>query len=138
MVRPVETHSIRENLTLSYQTLAIFPSLFYLHTLCYCINFCRLVVLSNSCHFLSPCYLFTFCVTYAPYKYTCCTHRTTQLSPSCLIVRTLSVLMPSVCGHRTILMWGDRGMTGGFLCELIDTLQATTAKKNMLKRSYSQ
>ncbi len=32
---------------LSYQTFATFLSLFYLHTLCYFINFCRLIKLSS-------------------------------------------------------------------------------------------
>ncbi len=44
----------------------------------------------------------------------------THNSLSCLIVRTLSALIylsnsPGVFGHRAILLWGDRGMAGGFL-----------------------
>ncbi len=117
VVWPVETYSIREYPTVSYQTLATFPSLSYLHTLCYFINFCRLVVLSNSCHFLISCYLFTFYVTYASYKYTCCTHRVTQLSLYCLIVCMLSVPIhssnsPGVFGHRTIVMWWIKAWLG--------------------------
>ncbi len=124
---------------LSYRTLANFPACFIYTPF---VTLSLFVALSNICrlikHFLSPCYLFTFYVTYAPYKYTCCTHRTTKLSLSSLFVRTLSVLKHfsnslGVFGHRTILMWGDRGMTGGFLCELIDTLQATTTKKHAKK-----
>ncbi len=33
---------------LSYQNFATFPNLFYLHALCYLINFCRLIKLSSS------------------------------------------------------------------------------------------
>ncbi len=74
------------------------------------------IVLSNFCQLLTLCYLLTFYFIYAPYKCTCCTHYNPYSS---LIVRTLSAPMhlsfsPGVFGHRAILMWGDRGMAGGF------------------------
>ncbi len=47
------------------------------------------VVLSNFCHFLTPCYLFTFYVIYASNKCTCCT-RHTHNSLFFLTVRALS------------------------------------------------
>ncbi len=76
------------------------------------------VILSNFCHFLTTCYLFTFYVSYAPYNCTLCTHHK-QNSYSRLTVRTLSapIHFPNstdVSGHRAILIWGDRGMAGGF------------------------
>ncbi len=85
------------------------------------------VVLSNFCHLLAPCYLFTFYVMYTPHKCTCCTHHEHN-SLSCLIVRTLSAPIylsnsPGVFGHRAILIWGDRDIAGGFLEEQPDTHQ---------------
>ncbi len=70
------------------------------------------IVLLNMCHFLTLWYLLTFYVTYAPYKFTCCTHHTDD-SYSRLIVRTLSapIHFPNstgVFGHYVILIWGDR------------------------------
>ncbi len=71
------------------------------------------VVLSNVCHLLAPCYLFTFCVIFSPYKCTCCTHHTHN-ALSCFIVRTLSAPIqfpnsPGVFGHRAILTMGGIG-----------------------------
>ncbi len=64
-------------------------------------------------HFHS--HLLTFCVIYASYKCTCCTHHTHD-SLSCLIVHTRSapIYFPNssgVVGHRAILTMGgsDRG-----------------------------
>ncbi len=48
------------------------------------------VVLSNFCHFLTPCYLFTFYVIYALYKCTFCTHhKHNSLSPVSSCARSL-------------------------------------------------
>ncbi len=49
----------------------------------------------------------------------------TQLSLSCLIVRTLSAPIflsnsSDVFDHRAILIWGDRDMAGGFLLEQLE------------------
>ncbi len=76
------------------------------------------IILSNFWHVLTPCFLFTFYVTYAPYKCTYCTNYKHN-SLSCLIVRTFSApiflsILPGVFGHRANLIWGDRG---GFLEE---------------------
>ncbi len=78
------------------------------------------VVLPNFCHFLAPCYPFTFYVIFSPYKCTCCTHHKHN-SYSHLIMRTLSALIygsnpPGVFGHSAILTMGgwDRGW--GFYC----------------------
>ncbi len=54
-------------------------------------------------------------------------HTTTQLPR--LIERTLSAPIyvsnsTGVFGHRAILMWGDRGMTGGFIIEQTHTLHS--------------
>ncbi len=50
----------------------------YLLTLCSLYQFLALyqsfVVLSNICHLLAPCYLFTFYVIFSSYKFTYCTH----------------------------------------------------------------
>ncbi len=69
------------------------------------------IVLSNVCHLLAPCYLFTFYVIISPYKCTYCTHHKHNNSLAFLIVRTLSALIypsnsPAVFGHRAILLWG--------------------------------
>ncbi len=61
-----------------------------------------------------------FYITYAPYKCTSCTTpQTTQLSLSRLIERTHSapIHLPNstgIFGHRAILVWGDRDITGVF------------------------
>ncbi len=103
----------------------------YLLTLCSLYQFLSpyqsFVVLSNFCHLLTPCYLFTFYVIFSSFKCACCTHHTHN-SISCLIVRTLSAPIylsnsPGVFGHRAILTMGDRTVTGGFLIEQTDMFQ---------------
>ncbi len=121
----VATYGIRKWPILSYQTFVTFPSLFYLRTLCYFINFCRLIERLSFSH---PLFLFTFNVIYAPYKCTCCKHHTHN-SYSRLSVRTLSapIHFPNSTGvfdQRAILMWGDQGMAG---CFLLEQLEPSTA-----------
>ncbi len=84
----------------------LFPACFIYTTF---VTLAIFVALSNFCHLLTLWYLLSFYVIYEPYKCTYTTHHTHQyqhLSTS-----------PGVFGHRPILMWGDRGMAGGFLLE---------------------
>ncbi len=111
------TNDICKKPVLSYRTFANFPSLFYLYTLYYFINFFRLIKLSSSYQ--------TF-VTFPPSLFTLST-----LPISRLIVRTLSAPMyffnsTGVFGHRALVFWGGQGVAGGFLEEQqYVTLQST-------------
>ncbi len=120
---------------LSYQTFITFPNLSIL-TLCSLYQFLSLyqsfVVLSNSCHLLAPCYLFTFYVIISPYKYTYCTHHKHN-TLLCFIVRTLSALIypsnsPAAFGHRAILLWGGSRHGWGFSLRKSVTLQFLITK----------
>ncbi len=96
------------------------------------------VVLSNFCHLLAPCYLFTFYVIISPYKCTYCTHHKQHNSFFCLIVRTLSALIyisnsPGVFGHRAILtMGGSRHGWGVFAKNYVIPLLASTCPLHWL------
>ncbi len=85
------------------------------------------VALSNSrsliklFHLLTLSFLLTFYVIYTPYKCTCTTHQTTQLSPPSYRTHVLCGNTPSRHNRR---LWssrhsvvGDRDMTGGFIIE---------------------
>ncbi len=103
------------NLYYTIKLLQLFPGCLIYSS---CVALSIFVVLSNFCHFLTPCYLFTFYVIYAPYKCTCCTHHKHN-SLSCLIVHTLSAPIylsnsPGVFGHRAILIWGIETWLGFF------------------------
>ncbi len=111
---------------LSYQTFATFPvyliysSFVVLSTFVVSSNLYHLIKLLSFSLTLS--YLLTFCVIYASYKCTCCTHHKHN-SISCLIVRTLSAPIylsysQGVFGHRAI-----RTVAGGFLIEQTDMFQ---------------
>ncbi len=68
------------------------------------------IILSNFCHLLALCYLFTVYVIFSSYKFTYCTHHKHNTLP-CFFVRTLSAPIhfpnsPAVFGHRAILLWG--------------------------------
>ncbi len=70
-------------------------------------------VLSNFCHFLTPCYPFSFYVIYAPVVHTA----NTALSPVLSFARSLrQYTFPThqVSCHRAILTIGNRDMAGGF------------------------
>ncbi len=80
------------------------------------------VVLSNFCHFLTPCYLFIFTSPTHPINAPAVHTTSTILSPVLLCARSLRkyTFLNSIgvsTSHRAILIWGDRGMAGGFLEE---------------------
>ncbi len=81
------------NLCYLIKLLQLVPRLFYLHTLCFFINSCGLIKLLSSYQFFVIFSIFSFLLTtyaiYAPYKFTCTTHQTTQPSLSSYRVHAL-------------------------------------------------
>ncbi len=72
----VATHGLREWLMLSYQTFITFPN-FNTHPLLFyqlLSSHQTFIILSNFCHLLALCYLFTVYVIFSSYKFTYCTH----------------------------------------------------------------
>ncbi len=114
------------NLSYLIKLSQLFPACFIYTPFVALSNFCRLIkVLSSYRTFVifSPLVIYSLFTLSAHPINAPAEHTTiTTLSLSCLIVRTLSSPIylsnsPGVFGHRAILMWGDRGMAGGFLEE---------------------
>ncbi len=114
---------------LSYQTCVTFLSLSYLLTLCFFLNFSRLIKpLSSYQNFA----IFSPFVIYS--LFTLSTHpinapavHTTNTAFSPLLSCAHLSKSPGVFGHRAILIWGDRGITGGFLEEQPVTFTSLTS-----------
>ncbi len=107
------------NLCYLIKRLQLFPACFFLHTLCYFINFCRLIKLSSS---YQTFVIFSLLTLPTHPINVPAVHTILNTTLSCLIVRTPSAPIhlsnsPGVFGHRAILIWGDRDMIGGFLEE---------------------
>ncbi len=110
------------NLCYLIKLLQLVPRLFYLHTLCNFINSCGLIKLSSSYQFLSssqPFIIYSLLLLSAHLINVPAQHTKPHSPHSRIIVRMLSALIQlsnstGVFGHRAILIWGYRGMAGGF------------------------
>ncbi len=98
------------NLCYLIKLLQLFQ-LFYLHTLCCFSTFCRLI------KFLTSYQNFVIFSPLAPAVHTTNTTLTLVLSSARSLHQYTFPNSTDVFGHRAILIWGDRGVAGGFLEE---------------------